>query len=112
MPVRLGGPFAASPAELLGPSLLCSLPRRITGRLIFFFFLLAKAQSRKEIVPPSLRLGGFAACPAELRGANNFFFFYSRKDAETQRNCGPSKKGSPSRNPASFKNKILWVKFN
>jgi hypothetical protein len=33
-----------------------------------------------------LRLGGFAACPAELRGAI-FFLFSSRKGAETQRNC-------------------------
>jgi hypothetical protein len=38
--------------------------------------------------------------------------FSSRQGAEPQRNCGPSKKGSPSRNPASFKIKILWVKFN
>jgi hypothetical protein len=43
MPVRRGGLFA--------PSLLCSLPRRIAGsQILFFFFLLAKAQSRKEIV--------------------------------------------------------------
>jgi hypothetical protein len=52
---------------LFAPSRLCSLPCRITG-----------------------------ACPAELRGPapqncgapNTFFIFFSRKDAETQRNYG------------------------
>jgi len=42
--------------------------------------------SRKEIVPNSLRLPYFAACPAELRvRRGGFFLFSSRKDAEPQR---------------------------
>jgi hypothetical protein len=59
--------------------------------ILFSFFLLAKAQRRKEIVVRSvrlpeaspaellgpLRLGVFAACPAELRGALLFFFLQS-----------------------------------
>jgi hypothetical protein len=93
----------------------CPPPRTGSWRLGVFaspprrIFLLAKAQSRKEIIvrsvwlpeafassralffssrngcrprTDSLRLGIFAACPAELRGANNFFFFYSRKGIE------------------------------
>ena len=86
---------------------LCGLPRRIAGsQILFLFFTLAKAQSRKEIVvnlvrlpeafAPSLlcylsrRIAG--ACPAELRGAK--YFFYSRKDLPVrrggwaQKNCG------------------------
>ena len=46
-----------------------------------FFFLLAKTQSRKEIVPNSLPLTYFAACPAELRVPRGGFFIL----AETQR---------------------------
>jgi hypothetical protein len=53
---------------------LCGLPRRIVGRqILFLFFTLAKAQSR-------IRRGGLCGLAA-LR-ANNFFFFYSRKDAK------------------------------
>jgi hypothetical protein len=69
-----------------------------------FFFPLAKAQSRKEIVSTSrfsflvscflllligcrrpLRLPYFAACPAELRGAILFFLLYSRKACPPRR---------------------------
>jgi hypothetical protein len=71
-------------------------------------FILAKPQSRKGIVVHSVKLPeAFATCPAGLREPapsaaadlepapqncgepNTFFIFYSRKGAETQRNCGP-----------------------
>jgi hypothetical protein len=61
---------------------LCSLPRRIAGSQILFFF----SQSTKEIVVVRFayrrpwRLGGFASYS---------FFFFSRKDGEAQRNYGP-----------------------
>ena len=77
----------------------------------FFFFILAKpsaagrTQRRKEIVVHSVRLsaaadwlGGFAACPAELRvyppeafaawRLCELFLFSSRKGAKPQRNTG------------------------
>ena len=47
------------------------------------YLVLAKMPSRKEIVPNSLRLPYFGACPAELRGDSLIF---SRKDAKAQRN--------------------------
>jgi hypothetical protein len=59
-----------------------------------------------------LRLGGFAACPAELRGAKYFLFTLAKPTAAGR---AQSRKGiviHQKKNPASFKNKILWVKFN
>ena len=87
MPVRSGGLFA--------PSLLCNLPRRITGacpaelrgaypvRRGGFFFYRAKAQRRKEIgarsvslsaAADSLRLGVFARLPNPPRRILFFLF--------------------------------------
>ena len=56
------------------------LPEALAAwRLCELFFFRAKPQSRKEIVPNSLRLPYFAACPAELRVRRGGFFFAQRR---------------------------------
>ena len=71
---------------------LCGLA---TLRAKYFFLFLAKTQSRKEIVPNSLRLPYFAACPPRRTGLAalqpapqnygapySFFAFFFRKGAK------------------------------
>ena len=56
---------------------LSRTPRRKAGD----YLVLAKMPSRKEIIPNSLRLPYFGACPAELRVRRGGFFFAPRRRA-------------------------------